>query len=135
MTPLDPKTREQLCAWMDGELPPDEGRFLERRLENDAELRAQWERWQLASACIKGQPLLPMRRDFNEGVMAAISTPENAGTISRRRPLWGWAIAASVAALAITIGLQMRPEKIPARPDTVAHANETFAPPITASPA
>jgi anti-sigma factor RsiW len=135
MTPLDPKTREQLCAWMDGELPSDEARFLERRLASDAELRAQWERWQLASACIKGESPLPMRRDLSERVLAAISVPENAGATARRRPVWGWAIAASVAALAVMVGMQMRPEKIPARPDTVARTSETFAPPITASPA
>ena len=136
MTPLDPKAREQLCAWMDGELPSDEAKFLERRLASDAELRAQWERWQLASACLKGQSLLPMPRNFGADVLAAISEPENAGSSTRRRPIWGWAIAASVAALAVTIGVQMRPEKISTRPDPiVARTSETFAPPITASPA
>jgi len=135
MTPLDPKTREQLCAWMDGELPADEARFLERRLASDAELRAQWERWQLASACIRGQSPLPMRRGFSEGVLAEISAPEITAVAARRRPVWGWAIAASVAALAIMIGVQMRPEKIVARPDTIAHTGESFTAPITASPA
>ena len=135
MTPLDPKTREQLCAWMDGELPADEARFLERRLASDAELRAQWERWQLASACIRGQSPLPMRQGFSESVLAEISAPANVGARPGRRPVWGWAIAASVAALAVMVGVQMRPEKIPASPDTVAHASDPYVAPITASPA
>ena len=135
MTPLDPKTREQLCAWMDGELPPDEARFLERRLASDPELRAQWERWQLASACIKGELPLPMRSDLSERVMAAISAPEQAAVIARRKPVWGWAIAASIAALAVMVGVQMRPEKIATSPNTVAHVGETYTAPITASPA
>jgi negative regulator of sigma E activity len=135
MTPLDPKTREQLCAWMDGEVPPDEARFLERRLASDAELRAQWERWQLASACIKGELPLPMRSDLSERVMAAISAPENAAGTARHRPVWGWAIAASIAALAVMVGVQMRPEKMATHPNTVTHASEPYVAPITASPA
>lgn len=135
MTPLDPKAREQLCAWMDGELPPDEARFLERRLANDGELRAQWERWQLVSTCIRNQPLLPMDRDFSERIQTVISTPDNAGAIARRKPIWGWAMAASIAALAVTIGVQMRPEKVASTPATVAHATAPFVAPVTASPA
>ena len=54
MTTLDENIREQLSAWMDGELPADEARFLERRLANEPALRAHWQRLQLASSCIKG---------------------------------------------------------------------------------
>ena len=134
MTPLDPKTREQLCAWMDGELPPEEAMFLERRLAHDVELRAQWQRWQLASTCIRGQSAAPMRRDFAERVEAAIAAPEN--TVAKSRPILGWAIAASVAALAVMIGLQMRPEKTATTANVVAaHSSERSVAPITASPA
>jgi len=132
MTPLDPKTREQLCAWMDGELPADEARFLERRLANDVELRAQWERWQLASACIRGQAALPMRGDLSERVLAAISAPENVQT-AKRRPILAWAVAASIAALAVMIGVQLRPERIAAHSNSVAHANQPYTAPIAAS--
>ena len=51
---------EQLSAFMDGELPDAEARFLLRRLENDAGLRAAWERMQLASACVRAQAWQPM---------------------------------------------------------------------------
>ena len=36
----DDALREQLSAWMDGELPADEARFLERRLSHDPVLAA-----------------------------------------------------------------------------------------------
>jgi hypothetical protein len=133
MTPVDPKTCEQLSAWMDGELPAEEARFLERRLEHDVELRATWERMQLASACMKGQALQPMRRGFSDDVLTALSAPGI--VVAKRRPVRGWAIAASVAALAIMIGVQMRPETAPKPTDVIAHAAEVSAPPITASPA
>ncbi len=134
MTSLDPKTREQLCAWMDGELPAEEALFLERRLAHDTELRAQWERWQLASACMRGQAPAPMRADFSERVLAAVSLPEQAA--SKRRPVWGWAIAASFAALAVTVALQMRPENPASAPAVAsAHATPMTTAPITASPA
>ena len=135
MTPLDPNTLEQLCAWMDGELPSDEARFLERRLANDRELRAQWERWQLASACLKGQPLRLMRGDIGERVQAAIAgSPESLAT-AKRGPIWGWGVAASLAALALLIGLQLRPARISTDTNSVAHVGESTSAPVAASPA
>ena len=55
MSPPDQKLLEDLCAWMDGELPPDQARFLERRIGNEPALQAQLERWQLAAASLRGQ--------------------------------------------------------------------------------
>lgn len=134
-TPLDPTSLEQLCAWMDGELPPDEARFLERRLANDRELRAQWERWQLASSCLKGQPLRPMDGDLAERIQAAISGSSDSSGHAPRRTAWPWAIAASVAALAIAIGVQMRPTPNAVAPQPIAHVGESVTAPIAASPA
>jgi negative regulator of sigma E activity len=135
MTPLDSNTLEQLCAWMDGELPSDQARFLERRLAGDRELRAQWERWQLASACLRGQPLRLMRNDIGERVLSAISDVENSPTAAKRRPVWGWAVAASLAVLALLIGVQLRPEKIATNPASMAHVGDSSTVPIAASPA
>ncbi len=96
MSTNDKTLQEQLCAWMDGELPADEARFLQRRLQNDPALRAQWERWQLASACLRGQPVRTMPADLCDRVAAAIeSEPEPA-----RRPRWPW-LAATAAALLV----------------------------------
>ena len=44
----DETVREQLSSLMDGELPPDSARFLSKRLGNDADLAATWERWHCA---------------------------------------------------------------------------------------
>jgi negative regulator of sigma E activity len=89
---------EQLCAFMDGELPEAEARFLQRRLEHDDELRQKWARLQLASACIKGHPLRMMSDSVFAGVSGGISATTH-GKVSR--PIHHWALAASVAALAL----------------------------------
>jgi len=101
MTTLDENIREQLSAWMDGELPADEARFLERRLANEPALRAHWQRLQLASSCMKGQALRPMPASLAERVSLAIAGPDAA--VAARRPWLGWTVAASVAILAIVL--------------------------------
>jgi hypothetical protein len=97
MNPIDEKLCEQLCAYMDGELPADEARFLERRLANEPALRAKWERMQLASACIKGHPCLPMSRQLSGRVANALAAP----VANPRQPWRLWATAASIAVLAL----------------------------------
>lgn len=90
--------REQLCAWMDGELPESEARFLERRLANDADLRRQYERWQLASSCLKGQAFRPMPAGFGQTIAASL---EASPASTKRSGLVRWSVAASVALLAV----------------------------------
>lgn len=94
MTQIDKSLLEQLCAWMDGELPPDEARFLQRRLEHDPALRAQWERWQLASACLRGQPVRTMPPDLCERVAAAVAAEP-----ARRSRRWPWVAGVAAAVL------------------------------------
>lgn len=116
MTPANDDTiREQLSAWMDGELPVDEARFLERRLAADPELRRHYERLQLASACLKRQPWRPMRPGLAAGIGDALAQP-SPGTEARKSRPWHWAVAASVAALALFIapGLWKEEGKAPA---------------------
>lgn len=116
MTPrtneLDETIRAQLCAWMDGELPADEARFLERRLATDAALRATWERMQLASACLKGQAFRPMPNALADGVAAAL-----AATPAKKSFWWGHAVAASVVLLALAVAPRVL--KSPDRGDIV----------------
>ena len=95
---------EQLSAFMDGELPEAEARFLRRRLEHDAELRSKWERLHLAAACMKGHPLRVMSPGLaGVGFDTEIAAPE----APARRPLVRWAMAASVAALALLFAPQL----------------------------
>lgn len=103
-TTLDDRICEQLCAYMDGELSEAEARFLRRRFEHDLELRAKWERLQLASACLKRQPVQLMPTI----VCARIHTQLNESTrISKLRPLLGWGMAASLAVVALVLAPRM----------------------------
>ena len=52
---LDLHQRQQLSALVDGELAPDQARFLLRRLQHDAELSERFERWQLCGDVLRGQ--------------------------------------------------------------------------------
>ncbi|MEO7252423.1 MAG: RseA family anti-sigma factor [Arenimonas sp.] len=91
---------EQLSAFMDGELPETEIRFLQRRLEHDLELRAKWARMQTAASCIKGQDWRPVREGLCAQVGAATKEPQQFARPGRNQA-GRWAMAASVAALAI----------------------------------
>lgn len=97
-TPVDNLLLEQLSAYMDGELPEAEARFLQRRLEHDAELRGQWMRLHLAANCLKNQAWQPMDGRLCQQVAAGTA---DGHPVRRPRPLLRWAMAASVAALAV----------------------------------
>jgi negative regulator of sigma E activity len=97
MTQVPDEFVEQLSAYMDGELPEAEARFLRRRLEHDAELRAAWTRLQLASQCLRGQPWRVVDDAFPERVAQGLA----ASSPGVRGPWLRWAMAASVAALAL----------------------------------
>lgn len=102
-------SREQLSALMDGALPPDQTRFLLRRLQHDAPLAECWERWRLGGEVMRGlAPAQRMPADFALRVGAAlrgeaVAVPQVAG---KRSPAWlrwggGAAMAASLAVVAL----------------------------------
>lgn len=122
---------EQLSAYMDGELPEAEARFLMRRLEHDAELRSKWARLQLAADCMKGHPLRVMPADVSTGVHAKIAVP----TARAPRPLMRWAMAASVAALAVLFAPQMMRTNAPGPVKAIATTQATAPDHVLASPA
>ncbi|GAB3041226.1 hypothetical protein GCM10027285_28270 [Oleiagrimonas citrea] len=100
--------RENLSALTDGELAFDQVRFLLRRVEHDAELRASWTSYHVGRDCLRGEFSGAARVDFADRVMAALdSAPSSAavGHGSRRWLRWsaGGAIAASVAAVALMV--------------------------------
>ena len=132
MTELDDTTCEQLSAWMDGALPAEEARFLERRLAHDPVLRAKWERLQLASSVLRGHEVRPMP-GLAERVAAGLDA---APSPAARRPLLGWAIAASIAVLALALAPKLMPTNEPmpvaVQPAPVAPA-EVQAAPMAAS--
>ena len=70
---LELHARQQLSALVDGELSPDEARFLLRRLEHDSELSGSFERWQLCGDVLRGQVTRAADPDLGARVAAAIA--------------------------------------------------------------
>lgn len=103
-----PDFDEMLSAFMDGELPADEARFLQRRMKHDPALRERWERWQLASACLRQQPT---RVDvaLSERIALAIADEGREPRTSARHYV-GWGLAAALA-LAIALVPRMGSEQ------------------------
>ncbi|SEK75109.1 anti sigma-E protein, RseA [Pseudoxanthomonas sp. GM95] len=111
--------RQQMSALMDGELAPDQARFLMRRMAEDSELNDTWERWQLCGDVLRGRAQAPAPQGFAERVAAAIAAQsvQPAANQEFRRPRnrllrWGGgAIAASVALVALFMaGQQTKPQ-------------------------
>ena len=98
MKPISETDLEQLSAYIDGELTDSERRFFQKRLSNDAELRAACERAWIASSVLKSQPVRLMPVGSAETICAHCQ-PE-AGTV--KAP---WRLVASFAALALVAGL------------------------------
>ncbi len=104
MKTMQDQNRESLSAWVDGELGRDEARFLARRLESDAALRATVSRYALVGSCLRGERVVPVGEDFATRVAERVGAeaPPRART-RLLRPLAGGAIAAGVAALALMV--------------------------------
>jgi negative regulator of sigma E activity len=114
---------QQLSALVDGDLAPDQARFLLRRMEHDTELSGCLERWQLCGDVLRGQARAPAPAGFADGIAAAIAAeaarPANGAAPLRNRgnlAKWGGgALAASVAAIALFVVRQQVPEETPAQ--------------------
>jgi negative regulator of sigma E activity len=112
---------QQLSALVDGDLAPDQARFLLRRMEHDTELSGCLERWQLCGDVLRGQARAPAPAGFADGIAAAIAAeaarPAAGAASARNRgnlAKWGGgALAASVAAIALFVVRQQVPEEAP----------------------
>lgn len=102
--------KEQLSAYLDGELTREEVALLAKRVGRDAELGASLGRYALISESLKGDRPAAASAGFATNVMAALDadpTVTSRSAISasswtrRMRPVAGLAVAASVAAVAI----------------------------------
>lgn len=141
---FDTHYSQQLSALMDGDLPPDQARFLLRRLEHDTELTGRWERWQLCGDVLRGQAQAPAPAGFAERiatVLATESTRSAADTGTRRgRGLlvrWGGgALAASVALIALFMVRQQVPDeaRAPAAPTVAGQSPDATQPVSPAMP-
>jgi len=102
----------QISAFVDGELPDNETELLLRRLSQDAELRDQVAHYLAMGRMIRREPQVPKIASLRSRILAELGEEpaEHAATEAPAeprllRPIVGFAVAASVALLAI-VGLQ-----------------------------
>lgn len=104
------RIKEQLSAFLDGELPEPESALLLKRLERDDDLRGALSRYSLIGAVLRSDGDVPAARQVAARVSAAIAR-EPSGRMAVAtfrsaallRPLAGLAVAAGVAALALLL--------------------------------
>jgi negative regulator of sigma E activity len=109
------RIKEQLSAFLDGELPDPESALLLKRLERDDELRGALSRYSLIGAVLRSDGDVPAARQVAARVSAAIAQePFRAvsfvrlpGREAALRSLAGLAVAASVAFGAVVLVQQM----------------------------
>lgn len=132
---------QQLSALMDGDLPPDQARFLLRRMQHDTELTGCWERWQLCGDALRGQAQAPAPVGFADRISAAIAaeplhSAANAASPRIRSSLAKWgggALAASVAAIALFMVRQQVPDEAPSQATPAVADQSPAAAPSTVS--
>ncbi len=130
-------TLEHLSCLMDGELSADAGRFVVRRAASDNSLGDTWQRYHLIRDCL--------RRPGEMTTMATLSidlerlddepsmdqkAPANQGP-RWLRPVAGAAIAASVAAVAVAVTLNLKPMATPSETVPFASPNSAGLAPVS----
>jgi sigma-E factor negative regulatory protein RseA len=106
---MSEQIREQVSAFLDGELPNSETELLLKRLTRDGVLRESFGRYALIGEAIRGASRAYLTQGFAGRVNLAIDgEPISAGghVAQNRTPRWWWgfagtAVAAGVAAVAV----------------------------------
>jgi len=107
---MSEQIREQVSAFLDGELPNSETELLLKRLTRDVELRESFGRYALIGECLRGGGSARLSQDFRARVNGAIDGEPIAVTNERLtggnlrrwwRPAAGAAVAAGVMAVAV----------------------------------
>jgi len=112
---MSEQIREQVSAFLDGELPNSETELLLKRLTRDGELRESFGRYALIGEAVRGTSRGHLTKGFAGRINFAIDgepVPANGQVSYARPPRWwrpfaGVAVAASVAAVAV-VALQHR---------------------------
>jgi sigma-E factor negative regulatory protein RseA len=133
---MSEQIREQVSAFLDGELPTSETELLLKRLTRDAELRESFGRYALIGEACRGAPHDHLTRGLTARINRAIDgEPKPAyGSAERARsrrwwhPVAGAAVAAGVAAVAV-VALQQRAVSPISRPGTAVVAQNIAAAP------
>jgi sigma-E factor negative regulatory protein RseA len=131
---MSEQIREQISAFLDGELPNSETELLLKRLARDAELRDSFGRYALIGEACRGAPHEHLTRGLTARINRAIDgEPKSAGgpayrARSRRwwHPVAGAAVAAGVAAVAV-VALQQRAVAPTSRPGVAMVARNIAA--------
>jgi sigma-E factor negative regulatory protein RseA len=134
------RIKEQLSAFLDGELPEPESALLLKRLERDDELRGALSRYSLIGAVLRSDGDVPAARQVAARVSAAIARePAQGGPAIRwrdRRSLAraaaGLGVAASVAAAVVMLAPQFGAELASQPAAVVAELAETPVLPVAA---
>src|SRR5476649_2458168 len=112
---MSEQIREQVSAFLDGELPGTETELLLKRLTRDGELRESFGRYALIGEALRGAGSHVLTRSFTSRVNLAIDgepmqapmQAQPARAVRWWRPLAGITVAAGVATVAI-VALQQR---------------------------
>ncbi len=135
---MSEQIREQVSAFLDGELPNTETELLLKRLTRDGELRESFGRYALIGEALRGAGSQFLTRGFAARVNLAIdgepaqaAGPHPARSARWWRPLAGVTVAAGVATVAI-VALQQRAISPGLRASAPSAAQNTAAP-LTAS--
>ncbi len=130
------RVKEQLSAFLDGELPDPESALLLKRLERDDDLRGALSRYSLIGAVLRTDGDVPAARQVAARVSAAIAREPRLGFVARggalalipalRAPAAGLGLAAGVAAAALLVAQQFGPGG-PERPGLVAASGSVAA--------
>jgi sigma-E factor negative regulatory protein RseA len=141
---MSEQIREQVSAFLDGELPSSETDLLLKRLVRDAELRERFGSYALIGEACRSERHSPLARDLCTRVNRAIDgeavtaapVPASAPAAAHwSRPVAGAALAAGVAVVAV-FALQHRAITRQQGPTLVANAVQVAAPePVVAAAA
>src|ERR1700675_2230863 len=121
---MSEQIREQVSAFLDGELPSSETELLLKRLTRDGELRESFGRYALIGEAVRGGSVSLLTKRFAGRVNLAIDgepitanghVPELRAARWWWRPLAGAALAAGVAAVAV-VGFHQRADTPALRP-------------------
>jgi sigma-E factor negative regulatory protein RseA len=119
------RIKEQLSAFLDGELPDPESALLLKRLERDDELRGALSRYSLIGAVLRSDGDVPAARQVAARVSAAIARePSWAGKFARlaRREAFGRAAAGFAVAAGVALGAVVLVQQLTAGDELVPQA-------------
>jgi hypothetical protein len=133
------RIKEQLSAFLDGELPDPESALLLKRLERDDELRGALSRYSLIGAVLRSDGDVPAARQVAARVSAAIAREPARGTHFVRLPGYGAflraaagaAVAAGVALGAVLLVQQIQSQDAAAPDAVMAQADLPPVQPVT----